>query len=133
MMQSVAKTTTPWVVARSKLPIAADRELAEPGQAEDGLGEERSAEREPDVHSENRDDRQQRISDHVVAEHPALGGALGARGANEVLVQRLDHVGTDHARVRRREEDREGAPRQHEVVGPLNRAAAVPVGEKKSQ
>ena len=121
-MQSVAKTTTPSVVARSKLLIEPTSELAEPGQPEDGLGEERSAESEPDVHSQDRDDREQRVADDVPAQNACLRGALRARRAHVVLRQGLDHVRPDHPHVRRCEQHGERQPTAERGDRPSRRA-----------
>ncbi len=59
MIAIVAKTTMPMITGRSKLLIDLIDLLAEAGQAEDRLGEDRAAEREADVHAEHRHDRQQ--------------------------------------------------------------------------
>jgi len=55
----------------------------------------------------------------------SLGRAFRAGGADEVLVERLHHVRTDHARVERREQDRERHPRKDQVVGPLHHSALL--------
>ena len=81
-------------------------------------------EREPDVHPDHGDDRQQRRPQHVEAQHPPLAGALRAGGAHEVLVQRLRHARPDHADVDRGEQHRERDPRQQHVQRPLARPAA---------
>ena len=78
MIASVAKTTTPCVIGRSKFVDRSDRRLAEAGQAEHGLGEDRAAEREADVHAEHRHDRQHRVAQHVRA-HDLRSGAPLAR------------------------------------------------------
>src|SRR5262245_41878243 len=46
-----------------------DGEPAEARQPEDGLGEERAAEREPEIHPEDRHDGQQGVPDHVLPQH----------------------------------------------------------------
>ena len=111
-MQSVANTTTPCDHREIEAVDRADGEPPEPGQPEDGLREERSPEREADVHSEDRDDRQQGVADHVPPQDARFRRALGARGAHVVLGQRLDHVGADHPHVGRGEQDGERRPRQ---------------------
>ena len=64
MIAIVANTTTPWTVGRSMDSDADDQVGRGPG-AEDGLGEDRAAERDADVHAEHRHDRQQRVAEHV--------------------------------------------------------------------
>ena len=75
-MQSVANTTTPWTVGRSKLSVALDREPPEAGEPEDRLGEDRAAEPDRDVHAEHRHDRQQRVAEHVARITSGSGAPL---------------------------------------------------------
>ena len=56
MIASVATTTTPCSVGRSKLFDAVDGKPPETGEAEDRLGEHRAAERDADVQAEHRHD-----------------------------------------------------------------------------
>ena len=76
MMQRVEKTTTPWIIGRSKVLEGLHGEAAEAGEAEDRLREDGAAERDPDVHSQHRHDREQGIPQHVVPHHLLLGRAL---------------------------------------------------------
>ena len=122
MMQRVAKTTTPWIIGRSKFSRLWTASRPSPGRPKIVLGEDRAAERDADVHAEHRHDRQQRVAEHVAAHHLRLGRALGARRAHVVLAQRVHHVGADHPHVDRGEQEREGDPGQDQVVGPVDRA-----------
>ena len=97
MMAIAPKMTTPWITGRSKRPIDSSAVPSEPGEPEDGLDEDRASEREADVHPEHRDDGEHRVPQHVLADHPVLGRALGASGADEVLVS----VSITSARIKR--------------------------------
>ena len=62
---------------------------------------------------------------HAVAEdHPPLGEALRARGADVVLVHRLDQVRAQQARVERGERGREHEPRHDQRREPRRRVVA---------
>src|SRR5262249_11770708 len=67
-----------------------NRGAPEARQAVDGLGEYGATEREPDVHTQHRHDGEHGVPKHVRAHDDRLRSALGARGADVVLVQRLD-------------------------------------------
>ena len=73
MIASVAKTTTPCIVGRSRLRTLFSASRPRPGQAEDRLGEDRAAERDADVETEHRHDRQQRVAEHVPADDEVSG------------------------------------------------------------
>ena len=55
------------------------------------------------------------------SEDPPFGEALGPRGAHVVLVQGVDQLGAQHARVDARVEGRQREPREEQVQRPLPR------------
>src|SRR5499433_1185824 len=93
-----------------------DQHLAEPGPGEDGLGGHGSVER--DRH-EDADDRQQRdhhVAERVLVDDQALVLALGARGADVVLADHLEHRRARQAAHRRREREAQREGRQGQVM-----------------
>src|SRR2546426_1543590 len=64
---------------------------------EDRLGDDRAREDVRDVQADDRDDRDQGVAQRVLHEHEALGHALGARRAQEILSQHLEHAGAHEA------------------------------------
>ena len=103
-----------------ELPDRLGRVLADALEVEDRLGEDRAAaEHGAEVEAPERHDRDQRVAQHVLEEHPALGEPLGARRAHVVLVDRVEDVRAQHARVHADEQDRQRGPRHDQVVEPL--------------
>ena len=72
-----------------------------------------------EVEADHRDERRQAGPQAVLADHPALGEALGARRADVVLAHRLDQVAAGHAGVERREQEREHDPGHDHVEEPV--------------
>src|SRR6478736_763417 len=105
-------------------PDRLERGPSEPGEPEDGLDEDRAPEQKADVHPDHRHDGEHRVPQHVLADHPVLGRALGASGPDEVHRQRVHHLGTHEADVRPCDDDRKREARQDHVVGPVPQAAA---------
>ena len=98
------------------------RVLADALEVEDRLGEDRAAaEHRAEVEAPERDDRDHRVAQHVADHDLALRQALRARGAHVVLVDRVEHVRAQHARVEADEQDRQRGPGQDQVVGPVDR------------
>ena len=96
--------------------------LAHALQVEDRLGEDRAAaEHGAEVQPPQRDDRDHRVAQDVPDHDLALREPLGPRGAHVVLVDRVEHVRAQHARVEADEQDRQRRPRQDQVVEPVDR------------
>ena len=67
--------------------------LADALDVEDGLREDRAAaEHGAEVQAPERDDRDERVAQHVVAEHALLAESLGPRGPHVVVVDRVEHA-----------------------------------------
>ncbi len=127
MMKKAPNSTTPWITGRSEALDRAEDEAADAGDVEDGLGEDRVArQQDPDVEPEQRDDRRDRGSDTVAADHLALREPLGARSADVVLVHHLDQARAHVACVDRRRGGGEHEPGQDEGERPVRRA----IGER---
>ena len=94
-------TVTPITMGKSLLVDHLDRELTQPGEPEEGLGDDESGEDRREVDAEHRHDRRQRPAERVLVHDPALGEPLRPRGADVVLLGRFDHVAAEHPRVHR--------------------------------
>ncbi len=68
-----------------------DREAAEPGNGEYALGDHGAADQERDADADDRHDRHRGILERMHEQDAALADALGARGADVVLLQHLEH------------------------------------------
>jgi hypothetical protein len=79
MMQSVEKTTTPWIIGRSKLPSACTASRPRPGRPKIVSVKMAPPSCDADVHPEHRHDRQQRVAEHVAAHHLLLRRSLRPR------------------------------------------------------
>ena len=79
MTASVEKTTTPRITGRSFWLYAWITRSPEAAEREDRLGEDRPAERQPDVHAEDRHDRQHAVAQDVVPHAPDAQPAPLAR------------------------------------------------------
>ena len=115
---AAVQMTTPSTVGRSWVIAPLIREPAEPLDVEDRLGDDRAADEQRDVEAEDRDDRGQARAQPVLEDHPPLGQALRARGADVVLAERLEQVVAGQARVDRDVEEGEHAPREDHVREP---------------
>ena len=112
-------TTTPSTVGRSWVVALVDREPPEPLDIEHALGDDRAADEQGDVETEDRHDRRQARAQPVLEDHLALGEPLGARRADVVLAERLEQVVTRQPGVDRHVEQGEDGPRQDHVAEPL--------------
>ena len=97
-------------------------ELADARPAEHRLDHHQPAHENADIDADHRDHRDDGVGQHVAGDHPQPAQALGAGGADEVLVQHLDHRGACHARVPAAAEHAKGQRRQQQV---LNAAVAT--------
>src|ERR1700753_3524121 len=103
-----------------ELPDRVGLVLADAGQVEHGLGDQRGpAEQGGEVQPEQGDDRHQRVAQHMADEYLPCGQALGPGRAHVVLVDHVERVGAQHPGVEADEQDRDGEPRENQVVGPL--------------
>src|SRR5471032_162322 len=99
-----------------------ERQLADPVQPEHDLGQERpTSDERSEVEAEEADERDQRRPQRMTEHHPLLRDPLGARGADVVLLLRLDERRAEHARVDADEEHRQGQPRKQERLEPTPR------------
>ena len=102
-MKKAPNSTVPWITGRSNAHDRLVGVAADARDVEDGLGEDRTAEQDADVQAEQRDDRRDRRAHAVAEDHAALGQALGPGRADVVLLQRVDQVAAQEARVDRGE------------------------------
>ena len=67
-MKKAPNRVIPWIIGRSERLIALNRSRPDPGDVEDGLGEDRVAgQQDRDVEPEQGDDRGDRAAQHVLA------------------------------------------------------------------
>ena len=97
-----------------------DEEQPEAVQVEDLLRHHEPAHEEGELDARHRQHRQHRVLERVALEDERLHQALGARGADVVLAQHLEHRGAGHAGGHRRVAvaDGEGGPDELEHVLP---------------
>src|SRR5580765_2271279 len=97
----------------------------EPGPGEDRLRQDGAAQEEAHLHPQHRDDRVDRVLEHVAADDGALGQALGARRADIVLADDLEHARAREPRERGggRRAERDGG--QDQVPEDIRHAAAA--------
>ena len=96
--------------------------LPHPLKVEDRLGEDgASAHHRAEVEPPQGDHRDQRVAKDVSHHHLALRQPLRARRSHVVLVDRVENVRSEHARVEPDEQDRQRGPRQDQVIGPVDR------------
>jgi len=74
-----------------------DGEASDAGPAEDFFGDDGSGEERSELEAEECDDRDERVAQGVAQDDDALGQALGAGGADVVLIELFEHGGADHA------------------------------------
>src|SRR5690606_13541203 len=92
---------------------------AEARPAEHRLGDDRAADKRPELEAEDRDDGDERVSERVLRDDAGSGEALRARRAHVVLAELADHLVADDARVVRGAEDAErdrGQDERREVL-----------------
>ena len=90
--KNAASSVTPRTLGRSLAPIASTAYLPSPARLNARLGEHRAADQQAEVQAEDREHRRERAAQAVLDHHPALSEALGPRGADVVLVHRLEHA-----------------------------------------
>ena len=90
-------------------------EVAEPVEREDGLDHDRAAEQEAELHGGERHHRHQRVAQRVLEDDAGARQALGARGADVVGGEHLDHAGAHQPHERRRHVVAERDGRHHEM------------------
>ncbi len=90
-------------------------------QAEHLLRDDRAAEQDADVETEDGDDGAHRAAPGEPEEHRAPGEALGAGGPDVVLAQRLDELGARHTGVVGGEDQRQHEPGEQQSVEPGGR------------
>ena len=99
---------TAWIAGSRGVSTASTVEPAETGDREHPLGDDDAADQERDADADHRHDRHRGIAQRVAHQHAALAEALGACGADVVLVQHLEHRGARDARDQRDVDDRQG-------------------------
>ena len=103
-----------------------------PGQAEHGLGDDRAADEQREGEAEHGEHRDQGVAQGVVQDHARLRGALGARRADVVLAQHVEHARAREAQDQRGVDDAEHDRRQHQVMEPVGeRHARVAVARDR--
>ncbi len=118
-MKNDAYMTVAMITGRSRFSQRVVGQLADAGQAEDDLREQRAAgDQRAEVEAEEADERDHRGAQDVPEQHALLGQALRARGAHEILVLRLDHARAQHAPVEADVEHREREPREDQLHEP---------------
>ena len=85
------------------------------GPAEDPLGDDGAADDSADVERDDRGDRDERVAERVTHDDRALGEALGASGADVVLVHHLEQARPRVAGVGRERDQDERDGRQQQV------------------
>src|SRR5579859_307403 len=101
------------VVARAK---GLDRQTANARPGKHGFDDERAFQDCPHLQTQERHARDQPVAQRVPQDHRGFGEALGARGANVVLMQRVEHTGANEARLGGRAEQAQGDGRQDDAA-----------------
>src|SRR5262245_56894218 len=96
-----------------------DGETTEARQAEHAFGHHGAADQDGDDETDYGHNGDGSIAQRMAHQHDAVGEAFGARGADIVLVQHLQHRGTSEARDQRDEADRQGKRWQHHAFQEL--------------
>jgi hypothetical protein len=86
-----------------------DQPLADPGPRKNRLGQDGAAQQRSDLEPDHGDDRDQGVAERVHGDDAHRTQALGARGADIVVAQHLQHRGTRHAG-----DDRQGDRAEHD-------------------
>src|SRR6266566_4219715 len=114
-----------------------DHELPHAGNGEDRLDDHAAADEAGEREAEDRDDREQRVAERVLADHHALRKALGAGGLNVVLAHHLEHRLAHVAReagepAEGRDQDRQGEVRDEVPLLPPERQV-LPRGRSQAR
>ena len=112
-------TTTPSTVGRSWVVALVIASQPSPWMLNTRLGDDRAADQQGDVETEDRHDRRQARAQPVLEDHLPLGEPLGARRPDVVLAERLEQVVTRQPGVDRHVEEGEDGPGQDHVAEPL--------------
>src|SRR5918992_4588607 len=107
-------------------PDALDRVFPDPIEVEHGLRDDGPTEQVPQIHAEHGDHGGQGGPKPVLEDDPPLRQPLGSGGPDVVLGEGLDQVPADHPGVERREQERQGDPRQDELPGEDGVAHGLP-------
>jgi hypothetical protein len=95
-----------------------EREAADAGPGEDGLGEHRAAEQGAELDPDDREHRDERVAQRVAVDDVVVRHAFSHGGAHIVLLQDLQHAGAGHSRNQRDGEQPEGHARKDDGGGP---------------
>ncbi len=123
-------SSTPAVSSGRSFNRAASRmSSADPLVVEEELDGDEPAEEVADLDGDDGDRRQERVAQHVLADHDGGRQALEVRGSRVVGVERLDHACAGDASDVAEEDDAERHRREQEVLdlgqrGPPRRATA---------
>ena len=98
---------------------------ADAGDVEDQLDHERARDDEAEQRAGRRDHRDQRVAQHVQPDHAPIAKALGPRGADVVLLQRLEHRAADEPGEERHRREAEGDRRQDLVLATSTSRSSV--------
>ena len=108
-----------------RIVAAQDRIDGQPAEARDGehaLGHHRAADQQRDADADHGDDRHGGVLQRVHEQDAALAEALGARGADIVLLQHLEHGGARDAGDQRDVDEAERDRRQDQVLAATARS-----------
>ena len=96
-----------------------------PGPREDRLGHDAAADDEREGQDERGGHRQQGVASGVTVPDDPVGHALGARGEDVVLAERLEHRAPRQEHRRAEGDQAQGDHRQHRVVGDVGHVDSV--------
>ena len=93
-----------------------DGEAADAGQVEHAFGDDHARYQQRKTGADHGDDRHRGVAQRMTQQHAALGNALGARGADIILAEHVEHRRAGHARDQRDVDERQRAGRQDESL-----------------
>ena len=112
------------VVARRDRVV---QRLADAGQREDRLGEDRPAEQGAERQPDDGDDREQGAAQGVAADDRELAEALGPGGADVVLTEHVEQARAGHPGDDRQRDRADGDRRQDQVLAGVDDELPVPL------
>ena len=107
---------TVWMVGKSRLSTASTVRRPRPGRPKTLSVTTAPPIRMRDAEADHGQDRHGGVAQRMAHQHDPVGEALGAGGADVVLVQHLEHAGARDAGDQRDEADRQGERRQDHAL-----------------
>ena len=104
----VRTSTAPWIVGVVPLVDGVDDQAAHPRERKHLLDDDRPTDQVDELGAGHGHHRDQRVPERVLVDDAAVGHALGARGADVVLPQHVQHAAAREARHDRRDGQAEG-------------------------